>query len=218
MGERLVVDPNKNSILFFGARSGHGLWTSTDSGVTWTQVTSLPNKGLYFDGSVTWILMITLMAGTYAPDPNDATGYNSDPIGVAWVTFDSTSGSSGTATPRVFVGVVSNGTDNVFVSEDAGSTCNVSYSTHAVRCSSGCLRVCNRRSTDDVLPTQGRTLSQRKISLHQLFRWRRALRWHQRSRLQGTYGFSPRAQLLISGTSVQYHFGHIDEHHARLRQ
>ncbi|KZV75593.1 carbohydrate-binding module family 1 protein [Peniophora sp. CONT] len=104
VGERLVVDPNKNSILFFGARSGHGLWKSTDSGVTWTQVTSLPNKG------------------TFVPDASDTSGYNSDPIGVAWVTFDSTSGSSGSATPRVFVGVVSNGTDNVFVSNDAGST------------------------------------------------------------------------------------------------
>ncbi|VDB99838.1 unnamed protein product [Peniophora sp. CBMAI 1063] len=104
VGERLVVDPNKNSILFFGARSGHGLWKSTDSGVTWTQVTTLPNKG------------------TYVPDASDTSGYNSDPIGVAWVTFDSTSGSSGTATPRIFVGVVSNGTDNVFVSNDSGST------------------------------------------------------------------------------------------------
>ena len=30
MGERLVVDPHDNSILFFGTRSGNGLWKSTD--------------------------------------------------------------------------------------------------------------------------------------------------------------------------------------------
>ena len=43
--------------------------------------------------------------------------------GIAWVTFDSTSGSSGLATPRIFVGVANAGSDNVFVSSDAGSTC-----------------------------------------------------------------------------------------------
>lgn len=37
MGERLTVDPNDNSILYFGARSGHGLWKSTDYGVTWNR-------------------------------------------------------------------------------------------------------------------------------------------------------------------------------------
>ncbi|THH34158.1 hypothetical protein EUX98_g40 [Antrodiella citrinella] len=104
MGERLAVDPNANNILFFGARSGNGLWKSTDSGQTWSQVKSLPNTG------------------TYVVDPTDTTGYNSDEMGVAWVTFDSTSGSSGEPTPRIFVGVASVGVDNVFVSNDAGST------------------------------------------------------------------------------------------------
>ncbi|PBK93809.1 Oligoxyloglucan reducing end-specific cellobiohydrolase, partial [Armillaria gallica] len=36
--------------------------------------------------------------------------------------FDSTSGPSGSPTPRVFVGVASNGTDNIFVSKNAGYT------------------------------------------------------------------------------------------------
>ncbi|EEB90475.1 hypothetical protein MPER_11313 [Moniliophthora perniciosa FA553] len=104
MGERLVVDPNDNSILFFGARSGNGLWKSTDKGETWAQVESLPDTG------------------TFIPDPTDTQGNNNDEIGVAWVTFDPSSGSAGEATPRIFVGVASNGTDNIFVSEDAGST------------------------------------------------------------------------------------------------
>ena len=45
MGERLAVDPKLSSVLYFGARSGKGLWKSTDSGVTWKNVTSFPNVG-----------------------------------------------------------------------------------------------------------------------------------------------------------------------------
>ncbi|EMD41812.1 glycoside hydrolase family 74 protein [Gelatoporia subvermispora B] len=107
VGERLVVDPNSNNILFFGARSGNGLWKSTDFAQTWSKVETFT------------------ATGNYVPDPTDTTGYNSDPIGLAWVTFDPTSGESGSPTPRIFVGVVSNGTqENIFVSEDAGSTWN----------------------------------------------------------------------------------------------
>ncbi|KAF8597228.1 Oligoxyloglucan reducing end-specific cellobiohydrolase [Ceratobasidium sp. AG-I] len=104
IGERLAVDPNKNSILFFGARSGNGLWKSTDYGATFTKVTSFTNTG------------------TYVADPSDSSGYNSDKTGLAWITFDSTSASSGTATPRIFVGVANTGANSVFVSNDGGST------------------------------------------------------------------------------------------------
>ncbi|KAJ6622647.1 hypothetical protein B0H10DRAFT_2162789 [Mycena sp. CBHHK59/15] len=106
MGEHLAVDPNLNNTLFFGARSGHGLWKSTDFGASWTQVTSLPDAYVC----------------SYIPDPSDTTGYYSDKVGIAWVTFDSTSDSPGTATPCIFVGVVSNGTNNVYVSDNAGSS------------------------------------------------------------------------------------------------
>ena len=47
MGERLAVDPNRNSILYLGAPSGNGLWRSTDFGATWAKVTSFPNAGNY---------------------------------------------------------------------------------------------------------------------------------------------------------------------------
>ncbi|KAH8102601.1 hypothetical protein BXZ70DRAFT_1059179 [Cristinia sonorae] len=104
MGERLAIDPNSNNILFFGARSGHGLWKSSDFGKTWAQVKGLPNTG------------------TFVADPTDTSGYNNDQTGVSWVTFDSTSGSSGKPTPRIFVGVATVGADNVFVSNDAGNT------------------------------------------------------------------------------------------------
>ena len=40
LGERLMVDPNKPSTLFFGSRVA-GLWKSTDTGKTWAQVPSL---------------------------------------------------------------------------------------------------------------------------------------------------------------------------------
>ncbi len=37
MGERLAIDPNQPSILFFGSRK-NGLWKSTDSGAKWDKV------------------------------------------------------------------------------------------------------------------------------------------------------------------------------------
>lgn len=104
MGERLVVDPHSNNIIYFGARSGNGLWKSTDYGETWVKVSSFPSPG------------------TYIPVPGDSNDYNTDIVGIAWVTFDSTSGASGEPTPRIFVGVANKGSDNIFVSSDAGST------------------------------------------------------------------------------------------------
>ncbi len=82
MGERLMVDPNKNNILFFGARSGKGLWKSTDYGATWSQVTSFPNVGGY--------------RLTGAADPY---GFGNDIIGLSWITFDKASGTPGNPTP-----------------------------------------------------------------------------------------------------------------------
>ncbi|EEA20033.1 hypothetical protein TMatcc_000007 [Talaromyces marneffei ATCC 18224] len=101
VGERLAVDPNKNSIVYFGARSGHGLWKSTDYGVTWSNVTSFTWTGTYFQ--------------------NASSSYTADPVGIAWVTFDTTSGTKGSLTPRIFVGVVDTG-KSVFKSEDGGVT------------------------------------------------------------------------------------------------
>lgn len=104
MGERLQVDPNLNSILFLGARSGNGLWKSTDYGVTWSKVTSFTNTG------------------SYIADPTDTSGYNSDKIGIAWITFDKSSSSSGAATKRIFVGIADTTVAPVYVSNDGGAT------------------------------------------------------------------------------------------------
>ncbi|HEY9525157.1 MAG TPA: xyloglucanase, partial [Thermopolyspora sp.] len=85
MGERLAIDPNKNSVLYFAAPSGNGLWRSTDSGVTWAKVTNFPN------------------VGNYVASPGDI--YNGDNQGVIWVTFDKRTGTSGNATQTIYVGV-----------------------------------------------------------------------------------------------------------------
>ncbi|KAK0465381.1 uncharacterized protein EV420DRAFT_1637520 [Desarmillaria tabescens] len=113
-------DPNNGQILI-----------STDYGSTFTASNlsfkvggNMPGRGmgerLVVDPNNNAILLPS--AGTYIPDPSDTTGYNADIIGISWVTFDSTSGSSGSATPRIFVGVANQGSNNIFVSENGGST------------------------------------------------------------------------------------------------
>ncbi|KAF4993454.1 hypothetical protein FGRMN_6460 [Fusarium graminum] len=104
MGERLAVDPKNSQIIYFGARSGNGLWKSTDGGKSFSKVTSFTN------------------VGTYITDPSDSSGYNSDIQGLAWVTFDSTSSVINGATSRIFVGVADKKTASVYVSTDAGKT------------------------------------------------------------------------------------------------
>ncbi|MET9154667.1 cellulose binding domain-containing protein [Streptomyces griseoflavus] len=103
MGERLAVDPNRNSVLYLGAPSGNGLWRSTDSGASWSKVTSFPNPG------------------NYVQDPSDTSGYASDNQGIVWVTFDESTGSAGTATRTVYVGVADQ-QNAVYRSTDAGAT------------------------------------------------------------------------------------------------
>ncbi|TDQ50773.1 cellulose binding domain-containing protein [Actinorugispora endophytica] len=103
MGERLAVDPNDNSVLYFGAPSGHGLWRSTDHGATWAEVGNFPNPG------------------NYVADPSDPGGYSGDNQGVVWVTFDPGSASAGQVTQDVYVGVADK-ENTVYRSTDGGST------------------------------------------------------------------------------------------------
>lgn len=102
-GERLAIDPNKNNIIYFGAEGGNGLWRSTDYGVTWAKVSSLTNTG------------------TYAQDPTDSNGYLSQQQGITWVTFDPSSGASGTASQIIYIGVADKD-HPVYRSTDAGAT------------------------------------------------------------------------------------------------
>lgn len=61
--------------------------------------------------------------GTYIQDPSDAYSNANDIVGISWVTFDSTSGTAESATRRIFVGVANLGAESIFVSNDAGTTC-----------------------------------------------------------------------------------------------
>jgi xyloglucan-specific exo-beta-1,4-glucanase len=101
MGERLMVDPNKNNIIYFGARSGNGLWRSTDYGVTWSKVTSFTNPG------------------TFIEVPGDS--YQGDIVGLAWIEFDKSTGTAGSATQTIYVGVADKG-NSVYRTTDAGAT------------------------------------------------------------------------------------------------
>jgi hypothetical protein len=88
IGERLMVDPNKPSVLFYASRS-QGLWKSTDSGTTWNQVTGL---------------------SAYNMTSADIGSVGNSPIGIEGVVFDTAvppSGfiSSGTATQTLYVSV-----------------------------------------------------------------------------------------------------------------
>lgn len=103
MGERLAVDPHRNSVLYLGAPSGKGLWRSTDSGASWSEVTGFPNPG------------------NYAQDPSDTTGYASDNQGIVWVAFDESTGSGTGATQTIYVGVADK-ENAVYRSTDAGAT------------------------------------------------------------------------------------------------
>jgi xyloglucan-specific exo-beta-1,4-glucanase len=91
-------------IYITGARSGNGLWRSIDAGLTWSRVTSFTSTG------------------TYAEQPSDSSGYNSDPIGVGWIVFDTTGPKTSAGSSRIFVGVETAGAANIFVSQDAGVT------------------------------------------------------------------------------------------------
>ncbi|EKD21175.1 uncharacterized protein L3040_000786 [Drepanopeziza brunnea f. sp. 'multigermtubi'] len=103
MGERLAVDPQNNKIIYYGARSGNGLWKSVDQGVTFEKVTSFT------------------AVGTYKADASDTTGYSSDINGLATITFDPTSELINGASSRIYVGTADRDS-STWVSEDAGET------------------------------------------------------------------------------------------------
>jgi hypothetical protein len=96
MGERLAVDPNLPSTLYFGSRTT-GLWKSTDSAQTWTLVTDFPT-------------LANTNGGT-------GTGY-----GLTFVVFDRSSGSPGSPTPVIYVGAGVTAAAGLYRSTDAGAT------------------------------------------------------------------------------------------------
>jgi hypothetical protein len=95
MGERLVVDPNDNKIIYLGARNGKGLWKSTDYGEKFSKVSSFTADGKYKEGSETY--------------------------GEVWIVFDPKSGSSGKPSQSIYVGTADIG-KSVHHSKDGGQT------------------------------------------------------------------------------------------------
>jgi xyloglucan-specific exo-beta-1,4-glucanase len=89
-----LVVDPNDSNILFCGTRKGGLWKSTDMAKTWKKVTGFPVN----------------------------TTKNS--VGVCVVVFDSSSGTSGTATKRIFAGVSRMTDPNLYVSEDAGETWN----------------------------------------------------------------------------------------------
>jgi hypothetical protein len=83
-GERLAVDPNRGSVLFFGSRSA-GLWKSADSGATWLRVETFP-----------------ALAASKEAGSGD---FWNQPVGVVFVQFIAGSGRPGNPTPVLFAGI-----------------------------------------------------------------------------------------------------------------
>ena len=94
-GERLQVDPNKNSIIYFGSRK-NGLWRSEDYGKSWSKVDAFPTEGGYVED-----------------------GFSA---GLTFIAFDKSSSSAGEATKTIFVGAARNSGNMLYRSDDAGAT------------------------------------------------------------------------------------------------
>ena len=94
-GERLQVDPNDNSILYFSTRTD-GLWRSEDYGRSWAKVESFEPTG----------------------------GYSEDKfrIGLTFVAFDKQSSEKGKPTNTIIVGCADTKGDYLYRSDDAGKT------------------------------------------------------------------------------------------------
>ena len=104
-GERLQVDPNMGSILFYGTSNSatqvagqNGLWTSKNKGATWSRVSG------------------------FTALTSDGTG-----VGVAFVAFAPAGEAKGTPTKTIYAGVSTRAattTNTLYESADAGVTWN----------------------------------------------------------------------------------------------
>ena len=106
MGERLAIDPNLTSKLYFASRA-NGLMVSTDSGATWSRVVSFPVTG----------------GITYGGTASNGTPYPGTNLGLSFVLFDPKSATIGSGSSTIYVGVadITDGS-NLFVSKDSGLT------------------------------------------------------------------------------------------------
>ena len=106
LGERIAVDPNSPNILFYGAQdwdsSHHGLWKSTDYAASWNQVTNFTNYG----------------------DVNDWSYTGAESVGLPFVIFDKTSGTTGSPTPVIYTASdsIANTATKLYRTTDGGAT------------------------------------------------------------------------------------------------
>lgn len=96
LGERLAIDPNDTSILYFGSRND-GLERSDDRAATWSKVAAFPLAGL-------------------GPPP----GRRQTHAGIAFVLFDPASGTARSASRTIFAGDADPGEHHLFRSDDSG--------------------------------------------------------------------------------------------------
>jgi hypothetical protein len=106
-GERLAIDPRKNSILFFGSRRD-GLWTSENFGETFARVASFPEVP---DDSA-------LHQNDTAPG---GFNYLAQAVGIVFVLFDPANAPAAGPTPTLYV-AVSTARTSLFRSTDAGAS------------------------------------------------------------------------------------------------
>lgn len=97
LGERLTIDPNNSSILYFGSRHD-GLWRSTDAGASWNKVTAFPYSGKALP--------------TQQWDSN---------AGVSFVLFDPASAKNGKSA-TIYAAVADQGAQHLYRSLDGGES------------------------------------------------------------------------------------------------
>ena len=121
-GERLAVDPNLTSKLYFGSRMG-GLWVSTNSAATWAKVAGFTATGdspyglsfVIFDPhGVTGTASATIYVGVEAMNSGNSNLYRSTNSGSTWTLV--TGGPTNMVPPRASLG-----TDgNLWINYDSG--------------------------------------------------------------------------------------------------
>jgi len=99
VGERLDIDPNDTSILYFASRRD-GLWSSHDSAKTWTKVAGFPiSGGETAAGRQRWRV-----------------------VGLSLVVFDPTGAAPGEPSKNIYVGVGHRADTTLYRSTDSGNT------------------------------------------------------------------------------------------------
>ena len=121
-GERLAVDPNLNSILYFGSRR-NGLWKSTNSAASWSQVTSFPTNGdagygisyeIFLPGGNPGTGAETIFVGVDSMNAGNSSLYRSTNAGASWAVVPG--GPTNMISPHASLG-----TDgNLWVAYDSG--------------------------------------------------------------------------------------------------